>query len=239
VTRHQFGAADDPGVARPTSFDTRRTWLEVALDRDQRPGTPGWRRMTPTAEAGRDRCHVRPYLRPALDAAAQQAVDQLRGAGRDMMADMVEGLAAAEIDPRLEQAPPTGGRRLVRAQVRRIPQDPDDPELKPCWSWRCNTCGTQGNGCMHTVLHEPGSWRAAMCGGIHHVHTDHFTPRHPPGAAEHTTMLGRRRCDWSPPSERDLRWATWVLCGRQGMPHGDLPREIAREVLALAGRRTP
>jgi hypothetical protein len=117
-----------------------------------------------------------------------------------------------------------------------------DPELGACWHWRCQQCRMQSLGCAHTVLHEPGTWRAAFCGGFHHIHTEHPRPRRSgialPGW-DHTIMFGRRRCDWSPPATSQLEHASWVLCGRVGMPRGAPARDFAREVLALAGRRTP
>jgi hypothetical protein len=61
--------------------------------------------------------------------------------------------------------------RPAYARVYRTGPDLEDPELGPCWHWRCEDCRTQSNGCAHTVLHEVGTWRAAMCGGLHHIHT--------------------------------------------------------------------
>lgn len=129
--------------------------------------------------------------------------------------------------------------RPAYARVYRTGQDPDDPELGPCWHWRCSDCGMQSNGCYHTVLHEVGSWRAVMCGGFHHVHTEH--PRRPAvqGEHPHDTLNGRRRCDWTMPTEEQRAFASYVLCGHTGYPRGERAREMAREVLALAGIRTP
>lgn len=126
-----------------------------------------------------------------------------------------------------------------KARIYRTPADPEDPEIGPSWHWQCPECRMQSNGCAHAALHGVGTWAAAMCGGIHHVHTVH--PRIPATQGEHphSTLGSRRRCDWSPPSEAHRRLATLVLCGRTGYPRGDRAREMAREVLALAGIRTP
>jgi hypothetical protein len=150
--------------------------------------------------------------------------------------------AATALPDRYWVRPATTPHRPPFARVYRTAGDPSDPELGPCWHWRCSGCGTQSLGCAHTVLHEPGTWAAAFCGGFHHVHTEHPRPRRSgialPGW-DHTVMFGRRRCDWSPPAASHLEHASWVLCGRTGMPRGAPARDFAREVLALAGRRTP
>ncbi len=132
-----------------------------------------------------------------------------------------------------------GDDRPAYARVYRTSGDPEDPEIGPCWHWRCKDCRMSGNGCAHTVLHKPGSWRAAMCGGLHHIHTEH--PRMPATQGEHphSTLGGRRRCDWSLPTPNERELARAVLCGRTGYPRGDRVREMAREVLALAGLATP
>jgi hypothetical protein len=113
----------------------------------------------------------------------------------------------------------------------------------PRWYWHCPTCDMGGgHNCLHDVLHAPGTWESAMCGAFHHVHTRHPRPRRSGVALpgwDHTVMFGRRRCDWSVPSATQLEHASFVLCGRIGMPRGRAAREFAREVLALAGRRTP
>lgn len=123
----------------------------------------------------------------------------------------------------------------IKARVYRTSGNPDDPTIGPCWHWRCEACHEQGNGCLHQVIHEPGTWTAVMCAGIQHIHR-----RHPPSGIEyatigHTTMFGRRRCDWSSPNASQLRLASWTLSGRTGMPRGAEARAFAREILALAG----
>jgi hypothetical protein len=143
--------------------------------------------------------------------------------------------AATAIPDRCWVRPATTPGRPAYARVYRT----TDPELGACWHWRCSGCGTQSLGCAHTVLHEPGTWRAAFCGGFHHVHTEHERRPATQGEHPHDTIGSRRRCDWSPPDQAHLRLAALVLCGRTGYPRGDRARAMAREVLALAGRRTP
>ena len=126
---------------------------------------------------------------------------------------------------------------VVKARIYRTTGDPEDPTVGPSWAYRCDPCGESGNGCLHQVLHEPGTWKAAMCAGLHHVHR-----RHRDRVWEtqtHTQLGGRRRCNWGAVSDAERRLATLVLCGRTGYPRGELAREVAREVLALAGIRTP
>lgn len=128
--------------------------------------------------------------------------------------------------------------RPVRARVYRTAAAPDLPEIAPRWYWFCPACDMGGgHNCLHAPLHQPGTWTSAMCGAVHHVHTRHPRPCVPPG--EHSTLGGRRRCDWSTPTEEQRAFASYVLCGRTGYPSGQLAREMAREVLALAGIRTP
>lgn len=186
------------------------------------------------------------YRRVPWPADAQQALDAAEPSGRTWLeaATAIPGpawLAATR------SAGPAPGRnpcfvipaRRPYVRVYRTGQDPDDPELGPCWHWRCQHCRMQSGGCAHTVLHKPGTWPAAMCGGLHHIHTEH--PRRPETQGEHphTTLRGRRRCDWTRPTEDQLTVAILTLCGRTGYPRGPLAREVAREVLALDGRRTP
>jgi hypothetical protein len=260
MTRHQFGE-DLPG------WYTRLTDAERAeLPEPFTPAIPGANgpanghgMYPPFAEAGRARCSVVPYLRPALDAVDTVVDGQLPAAAAgdpDAIAAVAAGIDRRGVLLGLTAEAPSGTARqavnitagafaaptdgqLARVRVWRIPRNADDPELGPCWSWRCSACGTQSNGCSHVVLHEPGTWRAAMCGGVHHVHTEHPRPLARLGDPEHTMLGGRRRCDWSPPHDAQLRLAALVLCGRTGYPRGPVAREIAREVLALAGRRTP
>lgn len=190
-----------------------RTWLEAALAiPDRLPA-----HLQPAAAYAPDRPAIVPYMAPALAAT---------------------GLVVAKPTPALEDRP-AGVRVRVRVRVFRIPQDPDDPELGPCWSWRCPGCDQQGNGCLHQVLHTPGSWAAAFCGGFQHVHRRHPRPGVPQGEHFHTTLGGRRRCDWGATTDAQRAFASYVLCGRTGYPGGPLAREVAREVLALAGIRTP
>lgn len=127
------------------------------------------------------------------------------------------------------------GDRPAKVRVYRAPADPEDPELGPCWHWRCDTCLEQSNGCAHVVIHEPGTWRAAMCGGFRHIHVRHPRPV-PADHTEHTTMFGRRRCFTGPPSERIAGFARTLLADapRQRDPLWDVAREFAREILALA-----
>jgi hypothetical protein len=141
---------------------------------------------------------------------------------------------------------PAGAAQVLAAAAPRPPyarvyRTTAGPELGgPRWYWHCPTCDMGGgHNCLHDVLHPPGTWASAMCGAFHHVHTRHPRPPATPNTAEHTTLFGRRRCDWSRPTERELQLASWTLCGRTGMPRGPEAREFAREVLALAGRRTP
>lgn len=202
---------------------TGRSWLEAATAIPE----PAWWTATRNARAGAATGPGRtPYLRPALDAADAMA---------DMVEDMVEDIAGGV---RLEQATPTGNYRLVRARVYRTDADPEFGG--PRWYWHCPTCDMGGgHNCLHDVIHPPGTWISAFCGAFHHIHTRHPLRPAVQGEHPHTTLRGRRRCDWSPPSEDDLRVATYTLCGRTGYPSGPLARELAREVLALAGRRTP
>lgn len=128
--------------------------------------------------------------------------------------------------------------RPVRARVYRTPAHP--PQIEPRWHWSCPACDMGGgHNCLHDLIHQPGTWTSAMCGALHHIHTRH--PRRPATQGEHPhdTLGSRRRCDWSPPNDHELRLATLVLCGRTGYPRGDRAREMAREVLALAGRWSP
>lgn len=125
-----------------------------------------------------------------------------------------------------------------RVRVYRIPHNPDDPELRPSWAWRCNNCDQSGNGCLHQVLHQPGSWPAAFCAGFQHIHRRHPQPQGP-GHTEHTVRFGgRRRCDWSTPTASERTFAVNLL-GYDPTGHPDQYRDFAREVLALAGLRAP
>lgn len=143
--------------------------------------------------------------------------------------------AATAIPGRIPGRP----RPPARAHVYRLDVAPDIT-LNPWWYWMCPHCDEGGgDGCLHNVLHRPGSWAAAFCGAFHHIHRRHPRPGVPAGEAFHTTLGGRRRCNWSTPTEAERSFASYVLCGRTGYPRGDLAREIAREVLALAGIRTP
>lgn len=241
-------------------------WRRIGPDRDLYLETGAG--LMPMLEAGRGPDAVVPYLRTALDAVNAAVDAQLPAAAAgdpDAIAAVAAGIDHAgrllgfagierPVAARRASYPPTyapdgreivnvtasaAGAQLVRARVYRTDGDPEDPEVGPCWHWRCEGCRMQSSGCLHTVLHEPGTWRAAMCGGLHHVHTEHERRPAVQGEHPHTVLGGRRRCDWTPPSEHQLRFAALVLCGRTGYPRGHLAREIAREVLALAGRRAP
>lgn len=135
--------------------------------------------------------------------------------------------ALADAAGRLEARP-------VRARVYRT--DSPDEVGGPRWYWHCPGCDAGGgHNCRHDLIHPPGTWPSAICGAFHHIHTEH--PR--PPDAEHTVLGARRRCDWTPPSDAQLRYAILTLCGRLGYPRSALARETAREVMALAGRRPP
>jgi hypothetical protein len=166
----------------------------------------------PVITRGLERCMLLPHLQPDLHAPTH-AEEYVGGAG------VLDAMIGDYTTP--------------RARVYRTDGDPQDPELGPCWHWRC--CDITSNGCAHTVTHKPGSWRAAMCGALRHAHARH-PPVGPRATVGHTTMFGRQRCDWSRPTREQIELASWTLCGRLGMPRGTQFREFAREILSLAGR---
>lgn len=156
--------------------------------------------------------------------------------GIPALADAVLG----QLSPALVAADPPGpSRRDVPTKVRVYRVNRYFHDGRPCWRWQCNTCNLVDEECLHKVLHTPGSWSAAFCSGLQHVHRWHPRPTARPGDAPHTVLGGRRRCDWSAPTPAQRAFATYVLCGRTGYPGGPLARETAREILALAGIRTP
>ena len=103
------------------------------------------------------------------------------------------------------------------------------------WTWSCKACDDFANGCAHHGLHADGSWQAAMCGGLRHVHIEH--PR--PGNLGHATLFGRARCETTPPTRSEAGMAHRLLLsvgpvtGRMWEPNSPESRAFAREILAL------
>ena len=129
------------------------------------------------------------------------------------------------------------GRALPRARVYQT-RVRGGPELGgPRWYWHCPTCDMGGgHNCLHDLIHPPGTWVSAMCGAFHHIHTRHPRPPADPGTPKHTTLCGRRRCDWSRPDDRAIHSAQQVLAGGiVSFLSDDANYQHAREILALAG----